>query len=78
MYTQPGRSTAENLAYVNFLLLRHPQMSAVLVLAATFATAKNRSKGRFTGAPKWKSALRTTVIGGLAAGAAYAIAKAIA
>lgn len=34
-------------------------------------------KGRYTGAPKLKSALRTTVIGGLAAGVAYLIAKAV-
>lgn len=32
-------------------------------------------KGRFTGAPPLKSAIRTTVIGGLAAGAAYLIAS---
>jgi VIT1/CCC1 family predicted Fe2+/Mn2+ transporter len=32
-------------------------------------------KGRFTGAPPLKSAARTTVIGGLAAGAAYFIAR---
>jgi VIT1/CCC1 family predicted Fe2+/Mn2+ transporter len=35
-------------------------------------------KGRFTGMNPWVSASRTTVIGGLAAGAAYGIAKAIA
>jgi len=34
-------------------------------------------KGRFTGAPPVLSAFRTTVIGGLAAGAAYAIARVI-
>jgi len=32
-------------------------------------------KGRFTGAPPIRSSIQTTVIGGLAAGAAYAIAK---
>ena len=32
-------------------------------------------KGRFTGAPSWKSAFRTTLIGGVAAAAAFAIAK---
>lgn len=32
-------------------------------------------KGRFTGAPPLRSAIQTAVIGGLAAGAAYAIAK---
>jgi len=35
-------------------------------------------KGRYTGAPLLKSAVRTTVIGGLAAGVAYLIAKAVA
>ncbi len=34
-------------------------------------------KGRFTGAPPLLSAIRTTVIGGLAAGAAYSIARLI-
>lgn len=34
-------------------------------------------KGRFTGAPPVRSAIRTTVIGGLAAGAAYGIARLI-
>ena len=50
-------------------------MSATATLLALFVFGY--IKGRFTGAPKIKSALRTTVIGGLAAGAAYAIAKAI-
>lgn len=35
-------------------------------------------KGRFTGAPPWRSALQALLIGGLAAGAAFAIARAIA
>jgi len=34
-------------------------------------------KGKFTGSPRMRSAVRTTVIGGLAAGAAYGIAKLI-
>jgi VIT1/CCC1 family predicted Fe2+/Mn2+ transporter len=34
-------------------------------------------KGYFTGAPRLRSALRTTIIGGLAAGVAYAIARVI-
>lgn len=34
-------------------------------------------KGRFTGAPPLRSSIQTTVIGGLAAGAAFGIAKAI-
>lgn len=35
-------------------------------------------KGRYTGAKRWKSALQTTVTGGLAAAAAFAIARTIA
>jgi VIT1/CCC1 family predicted Fe2+/Mn2+ transporter len=34
-------------------------------------------KGRFTGARPWRSALQTTLIGGLAASAAFAIARAV-
>jgi len=34
-------------------------------------------KGRFTGARPWKSAAQTTLIGGLAAAAAFAIARAV-
>lgn len=34
-------------------------------------------KGRFTGTNPWQSAIRTVVIGGLAAGAAFGIAKII-
>jgi len=35
-------------------------------------------KGRYTGAGRWRSALQTTITGGLAAAAAFAIARAIA
>ncbi|MGE5339360.1 MAG: VIT1/CCC1 transporter family protein, partial [Gemmatimonadota bacterium] len=35
-------------------------------------------KGHFTGAPKWKSALQTLAIGGLAAGVAFTLARLIA
>lgn len=34
-------------------------------------------KGHFTGAPPWRSALQTVLIGGLAAAAAFGIARAI-
>jgi len=46
-------------------------VGATLVALAIFGYVK----GRFTGAPPLLSAARTTVIGGLAAGAAYAIAR---
>lgn len=46
-------------------------IAATLVALAVFGYVK----GRFTGAPPVLSAIRTTVIGGLAAGAAYGIAR---
>jgi VIT1/CCC1 family predicted Fe2+/Mn2+ transporter len=46
-------------------------VGATLVALAIFGYVK----GQFTGAPPLLSAARTTVIGGLAAGAAYAIAR---
>jgi VIT1/CCC1 family predicted Fe2+/Mn2+ transporter len=48
-------------------------VGATIVALAIFGYVK----GRFTGAPPVRSAVRTTVIGGLAAAAAYAIAKLI-
>ena len=51
-------------------------MSAIATLIALFVFGY--IKGRFTGAPKLRSALQTSIIGGLAAAAAYGIAKAIA
>ena len=45
-------------------------VAATLAALAVFGYVK----GRFTGAPRLRSAMRTTVIGGLAAGAAYSIA----
>ncbi len=44
---------------------------ATIVALAVFGFVK----GRFTGVSPWKSAFRTTLIGGLAAGAAFSIAK---
>ena len=62
-----------------YMIFREPKaglaVSAIATLIALFVFGY--IKGRFTGAPRLKSALRTTIIGGLAAGAAYAIAKAI-
>jgi VIT1/CCC1 family predicted Fe2+/Mn2+ transporter len=48
-------------------------VGATLVALAAFGYVK----GHFTGAPKLRSSLGTTAIGGLAAGAAYLIAKLI-
>jgi len=46
-------------------------VAATVVALAVFGYIK----GRFTGAPPLRSSIQTTVIGGVAAGAAYAIAK---
>ena len=50
-------------------------MSVISTLIALFIFGF--IKGKYTGAPQLTSALRTTVIGGLAAGVAYLIAKAV-
>ena len=50
--------------------------SVAVTLMALFAFGY--VKGRFTGLKPWRSGLRTLLIGGLAAGAAYGIAKLIA
>jgi len=52
------------------LALRYSVVATILALG-TFGFVK----GRFTGVSPWTSAFRTTLIGGLAAGAAYSIAK---
>jgi vacuolar iron transporter family protein len=48
-------------------------VAVTLVALAVFGFVK----GRFTGARPWKSALQTTLIGGLAAAAAFGIARAV-
>jgi VIT1/CCC1 family predicted Fe2+/Mn2+ transporter len=50
-----------------------PSVGVTLVALAIFGYVK----GRFTGAPALKSAVQTVVIGGLAAGAAFGIARVI-
>jgi VIT1/CCC1 family predicted Fe2+/Mn2+ transporter len=48
------------------------------VLATIIALALfGYGKGYFTGAPRLRSAIRTTIIGGLAAAVAYGIARLI-
>jgi VIT1/CCC1 family predicted Fe2+/Mn2+ transporter len=49
--------------------------SAIITLFAL--AAFGYVKGRFTGAPRFRSAIQTTVVGGLAAAAAFLIARAI-
>lgn len=51
------------------------KISIVLTLAAL--AIFGYVKGRFTGAGPWKSALQTTLIGGIAASAAFGIARAV-
>ena len=46
-------------------------VAATIVALAVFGYVK----GRFTGAPPLRSSIQTTVIGGVAAGAAFLIAK---
>jgi len=60
-----------------YLLTPHSQLALrYSVVATLFALAVfGFVKGRFTGVSPWKSAFRTTLIGGLAAAAAFAIAK---
>jgi len=54
----------------SLVALRYSVVATILALAI-FGFVK----GRFTGVSPWKSAFRTTLIGGLAAGAAFSIAK---
>ena len=51
------------------------QVSAVVTMVALMAFGY--VKGQFTGTSRWRSAVRTALVGGLAALAAYSIAKAI-
>ena len=51
----------------------HFSVAATLIALAAFGFVK----GRFTGAAPIRSAVRTTIIGGLAAAAAYGIARLI-
>ena len=64
---------------VPYMLLRTPRagllVSALLTIAAL--AVFGYSKGRFTGAEPWRSGLQTMLIGGLAAAAAFGIARLI-
>lgn len=62
-----------------YILVAHPPVAFAWSVAATLSALAGFGyiKGQFTGMPPVKSALRTTIIGGLAAGAAYGIAKAV-
>jgi VIT1/CCC1 family predicted Fe2+/Mn2+ transporter len=62
-----------------YILLNHPQTAFFWSVGATITALAifGFIKGRFTGTHPGQSAMRTAVIGGLAAGAAYLIAKMI-
>ena len=49
----------------------------VIVIIGELIAVFGGLKGRFTGAPMLRSAVHTTLIGGLAAGAAFFIARSI-
>jgi VIT1/CCC1 family predicted Fe2+/Mn2+ transporter len=60
-----------------YMVTEHASIALVYSVAATIVALAifGYIKGRFTGAPPLRSSIQTTVIGGLAAGAAYGIAK---
>jgi VIT1/CCC1 family predicted Fe2+/Mn2+ transporter len=62
-----------------YMLVTRASMALEYSVAATIVALAvfGYIKGRFTGAPPFLSSVRTTVIGGLAAGAAYGIARLI-
>jgi VIT1/CCC1 family predicted Fe2+/Mn2+ transporter len=62
-----------------YMLMTKASMALQYSVAATIVAlaAFGYIKGKFTGAPPFLSAVRTAVIGGLAAGAAYGIARLI-
>lgn len=62
-----------------YMLIGAPRTAFIWSVAATLTALAvfGYIKGRFTGMAPLKSALRTTIIGGLAAGAAFLIAKAV-
>jgi VIT1/CCC1 family predicted Fe2+/Mn2+ transporter len=62
-----------------YMLVGKPQVALIWSVVATLSALAGFGyiKGRFTGMDALKSASRTCVIGGLAAAAAYAIAKAV-
>ena len=63
-----------------YMLMRNPSVALIFSVAVTLTAlfVFGFIKGRYTGARPLKSALQTTITGGLAATAAFIIAKAIA
>src|ERR1700730_10811903 len=62
-----------------YILMKDVRVSLWVSVAVTLVALVVFSfvKGRFTGARPWKGALQTTLIGGLAAAAAFGIARAV-
>jgi VIT1/CCC1 family predicted Fe2+/Mn2+ transporter len=62
-----------------YILLRDAALALPISIGVTLAALAvfGFVKGRFTGARPWKSAVQTTLIGGVAAAAAFAIARAV-
>ncbi len=62
-----------------YIFLPHAITALITSIIITFValTIFGYVKGHYTGAPKIRSALHTVIIGGLAAGAAFMIARAI-
>ena len=62
-----------------YMLIPDAQTSLAISVALTLLALAcfGFVKGRFTGARPWRSALQTTLIGGVAAAAAFAIARAV-
>jgi vacuolar iron transporter family protein len=62
-----------------YMLIPNAQTSLLISVAMTLLALAcfGFVKGRFTGARPWRSALQTTFIGGVAAAAAFAIARAV-
>lgn len=63
-----------------YILIDHPTRALGISVGVTVIALAvfGYIKGRFTGAVPWKSAMQTTLVGSLAAAAAFAIARAIA
>jgi vacuolar iron transporter family protein len=60
-----------------FLHAAHDALIVSIVVTIIALFVFGYVKGRYTGAGRWKSAMQTTIVGGLAAAAAFLIAKAI-
>jgi VIT1/CCC1 family predicted Fe2+/Mn2+ transporter len=65
------------LAPYMFLRAAHDALIVSIGVTLVALAVFGYVKGRYTGAGPWKSAMQTTIVGGLAAAAAFVIAKAI-